>query len=56
MPWSPSQAPEHTKQASTPPLKTLWSRVANRILRDTGDEGRALAGAAAAVKREKAGH
>lgn len=55
MPWSPSDAPQHDKSANTPPLKVLWSRVANRILSETKDDGRALAGAAAAVKRKKAG-
>lgn len=55
MPWDAGQATEHTHAANTPVLKSLWSRVANRILAETGSDRRALSGAAAAVNKKKAG-
>ena len=29
MPWSPADAPKHTKSASTPQLRRQWAAVAN---------------------------
>jgi hypothetical protein len=50
MPWSPNDGPSrHTKKASTPKKKKQWSAVANSILARTGNEGRAVRGANAAV-------
>ena len=53
MPWRPEDAPRHTHKADTPHLCRLWSEVANNILAETGDEGRAVRAANAAVAREK---
>ena len=53
MPWSPADAPKHTHKADTPHLCRLWSEVANKVLAETGDEGRAVRSANAAVAREK---
>jgi len=50
MPWSPADAPSHTKAADTPALQRLWAKVANEQLQKTGDEGRAIRIANAAVK------
>jgi len=37
----PDDAPRHDEKADTPHLRRLWSEVANKVLTDTGDEGRA---------------
>jgi len=53
LPWLPEDAPKHTHKADTPHLCRLWSEVANNILAETGDEGRAVRAANAAVARQK---
>ncbi len=53
MPWQPSDAPRHTHKANTPTLCRLWSDVANNVLAETGDEGRAIRIANAAVVRAR---
>ena len=53
MPWSPDDAPRHTHKADTPHLQRLWAEVANAVLAETGDEGRAVRSANAAVTRER---
>lgn len=55
MPWEPKEAKRFTKKANTPKKKRQFSHVANSILERTGDEGRAIRGANAAVagKRRK---
>jgi hypothetical protein len=51
MPWSPGDGPErHTKKATTPRKKKQWSDTANDVLAKTGDEGKAVRIANAAVK------
>jgi len=54
MPWRPEDAPKHTHKADTPHLCRLWSEVANNVLAETADEGRAVRSANAAVARAKA--
>jgi hypothetical protein len=55
MPWSPDDGPSrHTKKASTPAAKKQWSTVANKVLSDSGDEGKAVRIANAAVAKRKA--
>jgi len=53
MPWQPEDAPRHTHKADTPHLFRLWAEVANNVLAETGDEGRAVRSANAAVARAK---
>jgi len=53
MPWQPEDAPRHTHKADTPHLCAIWSAVANKVLAETGDEGRAARTANAAVARER---
>lgn len=42
MPWRPSDAKKHTKKARTPALQKKWARIANAVLRSTGDEALAI--------------
>ncbi len=51
MPWRPEDARRHTKKADTFELCELWSEVANKVLEETGDEGRAVRTANAVVAR-----
>jgi hypothetical protein len=51
MPGRPEDAPRHTHKADTPRLCRLWRDVANNVLEETGDEGRAVRAANAAVSR-----
>jgi hypothetical protein len=53
LPWLPEDAPKHTHKADTPHLCRLWSEVANNILAQTGDEGRAVRTANAVVARQQ---
>ncbi|MDD1678679.1 MAG: hypothetical protein LUO93_05795 [Methanomicrobiales archaeon] len=53
MPWTPADAMGHTKKANTASKKRQWRDVANAILKKTGDEGRAVREANAAVERNK---
>ncbi len=49
MPWTPSDAQRHTHKASSPKKQRQWSDVADSVLQRTGDEGRAIREANAAV-------
>lgn len=51
MPWMPDDAPSHTKKANTPKAQRLWAEIANKVLADTGDEGRAIREANAVIAR-----
>lgn len=42
MPWTSDDATGHNKRANTPRKRKIWSRVANQVLEETGDEGRAV--------------
>lgn len=53
MPWTPKDATKHTKKASTPTTKRQFAHVANKVLQETGDEGRAIREANAAVAKNK---
>ena len=51
MPWKPGDGPaRHTKQADTPAKKKQWADVANKVREESGDEGKAVRIANAAVK------
>lgn len=53
MPWKMSDASRHTAKAKTPAAKRQWSSVANKVLQQSGDEGRAVRIANAAVAKRK---
>lgn len=55
MPWLPEDAQRHTRKADTDRLRRLWAEVANSVLAETGDEGRAVRSANAVVARARAG-
>jgi hypothetical protein len=42
MPWRPEDAPRHTHKAQTEDLCRIWAEVANKVLAETTDEGRAI--------------
>lgn len=51
MPWSSDDGPaRHTKKATTPAKKKQWSDIANKVRTESGDEGKAVRIANAAVK------
>ncbi len=54
MPWTPEDAPRHTHKADTEDLCAVWAEVANKVLAETGDEGRAIRAANAVVARLRA--
>jgi hypothetical protein len=49
--WTPADATSHTKKATTAKAQRLWAEVANKVLEDSGDEGRAIREANAVVAR-----
>lgn len=53
MPWAPKDAKKHTKKAVSTAKMRQWSTVANSVLKDTGDEGKAIRIANAAISRSK---
>jgi hypothetical protein len=55
MPWTPADATSHTKKATTAKAQQLWAEVANKVLEDSGDEGRAIREANAVVARAAGG-
>ena len=54
MPWQASDASRHTHKATTAKEKRGWSEAANKVLRETGDEGRAVRTGNYVVNRIKA--
>ena len=52
MPWTSNDAERRTRKANTSEPKELWAKVANESLERTGDEGRAVREANAAVGRQ----
>jgi hypothetical protein len=51
MPWDLASGIKHTKKASTPAKKKQWASTANAVLKKSGDEGKAVRVANAAVKK-----
>lgn len=51
MPWSPKDAGGKTKKAKSPAAKKQWASTANSVLAKSGDEGRAVRIANAAVAK-----
>ena len=56
MPWTPEDAPRHTKLATTAKLRRMWAHTANGELDHHGDEGLAVRAANGVVKRESYQH
>ncbi|HET9718109.1 MAG TPA: hypothetical protein VFP60_18190 [Pseudolabrys sp.] len=54
MPWTADDAERHTKKADSPKRQRMWAEIANAVLAQTGDEGRAIREANAAVARDYA--
>lgn len=50
MPWTVKTAKKHNRNADE-----QWVRVANKVLAETGDEGRAIREANAVIKRKLKG-
>jgi len=50
MPWTPKDASAKTRKASSPAKKKKWAGVANAVLKKSGDDGKAIRIANAAVK------
>ena len=42
MPWIPGDATKHSKKADTDAKRKKWARVANGVLKESGDEGKAI--------------
>ncbi len=53
MPWTSKDAKRHTHKAKSPAAKKQWSKVADKVLKESGDEGKAVRIANAAVKKRK---
>ena len=51
MPFAPKDATAHTKKAKSPKAKKQFAAVANAVLKKTGNEGKAVKVANAAVKK-----
>lgn len=56
MPWSPSEATEHTSKADTPALRELWAKVANDQRERGANDASAIRQANAVVEREHNKH
>ena len=50
MPWSPKDSMKHTKKANTEAKRKKWARIANGVLQESGDEGKAVRLANLAMK------
>ena len=51
MPWTPDSGPSrHSKKATTQPKRRQWASTANAVLKKSGDEGKAVRIANAAIK------
>ena len=53
MPWTAKSAKKHSKKANTPKKKRQWSKVANAVLKKTGNEGLAVRIANGVIKKRK---
>lgn len=50
-PWTSRDAKRHNKHANTPAKKHKFAAVSNKVLAESGDEGKAIRVANAAVKK-----
>lgn len=53
MPWKSNDAKHSIKKAKSPTAKRQWAKVANKVLKATGNEGYAKRAANAAVKKRR---
>jgi len=53
MPWKSKDATRFTKKAKSPVAKKQFAAVANKVLQESGDEGKAVRIANAAVKKRR---
>lgn len=53
MPWTMASAHKFTHKASSDAAKKQWSTVANKVLKESGDEAKAIKIANSAVKKRK---
>jgi len=54
MPWQASDAIGHTKKADTPAKQKKWAEIANKVLEESGDEGKAIEVANNAIAQRSA--
>lgn len=52
MPWTARDATKHTKKADTTAKRKQWAAVANKVLRETGNDGQAIRAANSAVSKK----
>ncbi len=53
MPWTAKDATRHTKKADSPDLQNQWQATANSVLKQTGDDAKAIRIANAAVNKTR---
>lgn len=53
MPWITQDATSHTKKATAASKKRQWTKVANSVLKKTGNEGKAVKVANGVIKKRK---
>lgn len=53
MPWTASDATNHTKKATTSAQKQKWAKIANSVLKDGGSEAKAIRTANASIGGKK---
>jgi uncharacterized protein YdaT len=53
MPWTSKDATKHTKSAKSPASKKQWAKTADAVLAQSGNEGKAIRIANAAVNKRK---
>lgn len=51
MPWKPSDAKKKNKKADTKAEQKQWAAVANKVLKSTRDDSKAIKAANAAIKK-----
>lgn len=47
--WTAADAKKHTHKATSSAKRKLWAEIANQVLEETGDEGRAIREANAVI-------
>jgi hypothetical protein len=52
MPWTSEDAERHTKKADNAKRQRMWADIANSVLAETGEKGRAIREANAMVGRD----